>query len=80
MSFGIGKYDHVKIEGIEFKPGEPWFLIRGQDNLAGFAVQAYADLLREFYDEEEAALQIELLADEIEKWQEENPQFVKRPD
>lgn len=38
-----GKYSNVRIDGIRFHPGEPWFLIRGQDRFAYEAIQAYAD-------------------------------------
>lgn len=73
------KYEHVRIEGIEFKPDESWFLIRGQDRFAPAALEAYADLVR---GEVPAAMEDEVrhLTERMRRWQTEHPEHVKTPD
>jgi hypothetical protein len=73
------KYEHVRIDGIEFKPGEGWFLIRGQDRFAPAAIEAYAELVRDSVPID-ALSEVRNLADQIRWWQGEHPEFVKTPD
>jgi hypothetical protein len=75
----MAKYDHVKIEGIQFKPGEPWFLIRGQDRFAPAAIEAYTGLIEGSVP---AAMvdEVRQVAARVRQWQNDNPQQVKTPD
>jgi hypothetical protein len=75
----MAKYEHVKIEGIAFKPGEPWFLIRAQDRFAPAAVEAYANLVGGSVTPEMAA-GVRAIADSMRKWQAEHTEAVKTPD
>lgn len=60
-------------------PGEPFFLIRGQDRHAPAAVGAYAGLLLGASDEQGANEVLALLG-RIAEFQAANPQLVKDPD
>ena len=71
------KYAHVRLEGLELKPGEPWFLLRGQDRHTPEAMRAYARLRGEGT---KAWLDILGHADAIAAWQLANPQYVHEPD
>jgi hypothetical protein len=64
----MGKYDHVKIDGIQFKPGERWFLIRGQDRFAPAAIDAYAGLVESSVP---AAMVTEVrqVVEQVRQWQ-----------
>lgn len=75
----MAKYENVKIEGITFKPGEQWFLIRGQDRFAPAAVDAYAQLVSGSVPENTVA-EIRGIAERMRQWQEEHPEYVKTPD
>lgn len=74
-------------------PGEPWFLIRGQDRFAVGAVAGYAEglalaayELEERGDPEAAAHlhdmegQVRQVVEGIRSWQDDNPDVVKTPD
>lgn len=75
----MAKYRNAKIEGIAFKPGEPWFLIRAQDRFAPAAVEAYGNLVGGSVGAEMAA-DVRAVADEMRKWQAEHTELVKTPD
>lgn len=70
------KYAHVKLDGIDLKPGESWFLLRGQDKHTPYAMRLYAELIRSG----EMAADILEHAAAIEEWQAANPEYVKEPD
>lgn len=55
----------------KLRPGEPYFLIRGQDKHAPSAIRAYAALAR---------LSLHHVIDHFVKWQKDNKQHVKQPD
>ena len=73
------KYAHVRLEGLELKPGEPWFLLRGQDVLTPATMRDYAYKLKLLGKTAMAANVFEH-ADAILEWQQVNPQWVKEPD
>jgi hypothetical protein len=75
----MAKYDHVKIDGIQFKPGEQWFLIRGQDRFAPDAIEAYAGLVEGAMPAAMAA-DVRQVAEQVRQWQREHPGLVKTPD
>lgn len=80
----LSKYDHVDLAevGIELKPGEPWFLIRGQDICAPSAILAYATELSDHLDPDkwEPVGELQAFAKRVSDWQDANPDFVKVPD
>lgn len=90
MAYPPDKYSEVKLEGIELKPDEPWFLLRGQDKLTPYAMEAYADLLAEEAPDMDTAEGVDRLlemaadirshAQAVRDWQKANPQYVKLPD
>jgi hypothetical protein len=59
--------------------GMPVFTIQGKDVLAVLAVEAYEDLCIENGWHEQAA-EVRKAKTEIQLWQENNPDLVKRPD
>lgn len=73
------KYAHVRLEGLELKPGEPWFLLRGQDVLTPETMMDYA-LNLESIGKGEMAADVRSHANAITAWQRDNPQYVKEPD
>ena len=73
------KYAHVRLEGLELKPGEPWFLLRGQDVLTPETMSDYA-LNLESIGKVEMAADVRRHAAAITAWQWANPQYVKEPD
>lgn len=73
------KYAHVRLEGLELKPGEPWFLLRGQDVLTPRTMQFYAACVGQL-GKPEMAIDIARHAEAITAWQRENPQYVKEAD
>lgn len=75
------KYSHVVISGIEFKQGEPWFLIRGQDCTAPAAIEAYYQLIKAALGPAHAiAKSSRAFLLRIREWQRDNPNLVKEPD
>ena len=79
MAYPPDKYAHVELKGLELKPGEPWFLLRGQDVLTPNAMRQYAFRV-ERLGKPEMAADIRLHADAVQEWQAANPQYVKEPD
>jgi hypothetical protein len=74
----MAKYDHVRIDGITFKPGEQWFLIRAQDRFAPAAVDAYAKLASGAIPDVVVA-EIRGIAEQMRQWQAQHPADVKTP-
>ena len=75
----MAKYQNVRIEGIAFKPGEPWFLIRAQDRFAADAIEAYANLVDGSVAPGMVA-DVRQVAETVRRWQREHPDQVKTPD
>ena len=75
----MAKYDNVRIDGITFKPGEQWFLIRAQDRFAPAAVDAYAQLVSGTVPDVVLA-EIRGIAEQMRQWQAQHPEYVKTPD
>ena len=75
----MAKYDNVRIDGITFKPGEQWFLIRAQDRFAPAAVDAYAQLVSETVPDV-VLTEIRGIAEQMRQWQAQHPEHVKTPD
>jgi hypothetical protein len=81
------------VTGKDIPPDEPLFLLRGQDEFAPRAIEAYADELEiaaakhaEVLEDEkeltllEQAVQVRAHALAMRRWQLENPGRTKRPD
>lgn len=64
---GDTKYGRITVEGKKIPEGEPLFLLRGQDKLAGAAVRYYASLVAASGDPS-GAREIMKCADDMEKW------------
>jgi hypothetical protein len=60
-------------------PGEPFFLVRGQDVYSPAIISLYGTLLHANGDKL-GSLQIEALAEGVRMWQKANPDLVKHPD
>ena len=67
------KYPTLAAFEAKLHPGEPWFVIRGQDVFAPAAVQAYASLSQQHHE-------LHPMIGAIVRWQEQNPTLVKKPD
>ena len=82
MTLAPDKYAHVKLDGIDLKPSEPWFLLRGQDILTPNAIRAYANLVEGLGGEAHRLHADDLRehATAIAEWQIANSQYVKEPD
>lgn len=74
----IGKYDTTANFESKLKPGEPWFVIRGQDKLAPAAIEAYMVLMRKNGLPEQDIRSVGLLLERVIAWQSVNP--TKLPD
>jgi predicted transcriptional regulator len=59
---------------------EPWFVIRGKDQLAPTVVRDYATRAEFERCDEDFVRQVNEAADHIEQWQEEHPDRTKVPD
>lgn len=74
------KYGQVTVELGDIPEDEPVFLIRAQDSAAGQIVRQYAQVVAghgatpEFYES------VHKVADDIDRWQEANPDKVGTPD
>jgi len=76
----VGKYGAVERFADKLRPGEPWFGIRGQDQLAVPAMEAYAKLAAASDRNATFLHSLALLIDHIRDWQAKNQEFVKLPD
>lgn len=59
---------------------EPWFVIRGKDQLAPTVIRDYATRAEFERCSEDFVRQVNEAADHIEQWQAENPDRTKVPD
>lgn len=75
-----GKYGEITAERKTFHPGEPVFLLRATDRLAGVAIRYYAHVCTSEGCDEEHVAAAYGHAERIEAWQAQNPDLVKRPD
>lgn len=73
----------MKYQGInpleKLHDGEPYFFIRAQDIHSATIVQSYASMLRSNGDHRGANNVMEMV-DQINQWQRDNPDKVKKPD
>lgn len=77
----MAKYEHIVLQGLELKPGEPWFLIRGQDKTAVAAIYSYAEILAGYRGfDDPAVISCFEFAARLEAWQKANPGLTKWPD
>lgn len=84
------KYRNVKLVAVAedgtqtelLHPGEPFFLVRGQDRFAASMVAMYDGLLTTMSEKhgDEAHGELVLLRERILSWQRRNPGLVKTPD
>jgi len=61
-------------------PGEPYFILRAQDILSIFAIEAYAVLVEKYGGQTEQMESLTKVREEFLNWQRANPGKVKLPD
>lgn len=76
---GTGKYGTLAALAAKLHPGEPWFVLRGQDQFAPGLVAQYAHRLGEA-GLMAAAEDVRLFASRMFDWQAANPEKTKIPD
>lgn len=77
----LGKYDHVRISGIDFHPDEPVFIIRGQDRTAVAAITGYMQLVQAVLGSAHKTVKgVKGFVKELKEWQERNEGLLKEPD
>ena len=77
---GVGKYGTLAALAAKLHPGEPWFVIRGQDRFGPPAINDYGHRLAAEPGLLGAAEDVWRFSARVMRWQAENPQLVKTPD